>query len=92
MRALALEWAPGIRTVGIAPGFIDTAGNQTWFDSFPDPSAERRRTERLHPVGRLGTAEEIGVLCAFLACPHAGFISGTTLCVDGGRSALLQDG
>jgi NAD(P)-dependent dehydrogenase (short-subunit alcohol dehydrogenase family) len=77
--------------VGIAPGFIDTAGNQTWFDSFPDPAAERARTEKMHPVGRIGTVEEIGALCAFIASPMAGFISGTTLCVDGGRSALMQD-
>jgi NAD(P)-dependent dehydrogenase (short-subunit alcohol dehydrogenase family) len=92
VQSLAIEWGPRIRTVGIAPGFIDTAGNQTWFDSFPNPGAERARTEQRHPVGRLGTAAEIGVLCAFLASPHAGFISGTTLCVDGGRSALMQDG
>lgn len=92
VQSLAIEWGPGIRTVGIAPGFIDTAGNQTWFDSFSDPAAERARTEKLHPVGRLGSSREIGALCAFLASPHAGFISGTTLCVDGGRGALLQDG
>lgn len=91
VQALAIEWGPAIRTVGVAPGFIDTAGNQTWFDSFPDPAAERARTEKLHPVGRLGSTEEIGALCVFLASPPAGFISGTTLCVDGGRSALLQD-
>jgi NAD(P)-dependent dehydrogenase (short-subunit alcohol dehydrogenase family) len=90
VQSLAIEWGPRIRTVGIAPGFIDTAGNQTWFESFPDPAAERRRTEESHPVGRIGVVEEIGSLCAFLASPHAGFISGTTLCVDGGRSALMQ--
>jgi len=91
VQSLAIEWGPQVRTVGIAPGFIDTAGNQTWFDSFPDPSAERARTEAMHPVGRIGTVEEIGQLCAFLASPMAGFISGTTLCVDGGRSALMLD-
>lgn len=91
VQSLAIEWGPTIRSVGIAPGFIDTAGNQQWFDAFPDSAAERARTERMHPVGRIGTIEEIGALCAFLASPHAGFISGTTLCVDGGRSALMQD-
>jgi NAD(P)-dependent dehydrogenase (short-subunit alcohol dehydrogenase family) len=92
VQSLAIEWGPDIRTVGIAPGFIDTAGNQIWFDSFPDPAAERARTEVMHPVGRIGRVEEIGQLCAYLASPMAGFISGTTLCVDGGRSALMQDG
>ncbi len=91
VQSLAIEWGPRIRAVGIAPGFIDTAGNDTWFNSFPDPAAERARTEKLHPVGRLGSVDEIGVLCAFLASDHGGFISGTTLLVDGGRSALMQD-
>jgi NAD(P)-dependent dehydrogenase (short-subunit alcohol dehydrogenase family) len=90
VQAMALEWGPAIRTVGIAPGFIDTPGNDAWFAGFPDPAAERRRTEQSHPVGRIGTPEEIGALCAFLASPMAGFISGTTLLVDGGRSAVMQ--
>ncbi len=91
VQSLAIEWGPRIRSVGIAPGFIDTAGNDTWFNSFADPAAERSRTEKLHPVGRLGSVGEIGALCAFLASAHAGFISGTTLLVDGGRGALMQD-
>lgn len=91
VQSLAIEWGPGIRTAGIAPGFIDTEGNQTWFDRFPDPAAERVRTEATHPVGRIGSVDEIGALCAFLASPWSGFISGTTLLVDGGRSALMQD-
>lgn len=91
VRSLAIEWGPDIRAVGIAPGFIDTAGNDTWFDSFPDPQAERQRTIDLHPVKRIGTVDEVGALCVFLASPWARFISGTTLLMDGGRSALMQD-
>ncbi|TWT84437.1 putative 2,4-dienoyl-CoA reductase [Planctomycetes bacterium CA13] len=91
VQSLAIEWGPGIRSIGIAPGFIDTAGGDTWFNSFPDPSAERARTESMHPVGRIGSIEEIGHLCAFLASDLCGFINGTTLAVDGGRSALMQD-
>lgn len=91
VRSLAIEWGPAIRTVGVAPGFISTAGNDTWFDSFPDPEAERQRTIALHPVKRIGTAEEVGVLCVYLASPYARFITGTTILMDGGRSALMQD-
>lgn len=91
VQAQAIEWGPEIRCVGIAPGFIDTPGNDTWFDAFPDSDAERKRTEESHPVGRIGSVEEIGALCAFLASPHGRFISGTTLLADGGRSALMQD-
>lgn len=91
VRSLAMEWGPGVRTVGVAPGFIDTAGNDTWFDSFPDSAAERQRTIDLHPVKRIGTVEEVGDLCVYLASPLARFISGTTIVMDGGRSAIMQD-
>jgi len=91
VQSLAIEWGPHIRTVGIAPGFIDTRASVLWFNSFPDPIAERTRTEAMHPVGRIGTPQEIGGLCAFLCSSFSNFISGTTLLVDGGRSALMQD-
>ncbi|HZT22998.1 MAG TPA: SDR family oxidoreductase [Verrucomicrobiae bacterium] len=89
VQSLAIEFGPRIRTVGIAPGFIDTPSNDEWFKSFPDPAAERARAEQKHPVHRLGTVDEIGALCAFLASNHAAFISGTTLLVDGGVGALM---
>ena len=91
VRSLAIEWSPKIRTVGIAPGFIDTPGNDAWFNAFPDAAAERRHTVDLHPVKRIGTTAEVGSLCVFLASPMARFISGNTLLMDGGRSALMQD-
>lgn len=91
VRALAIEWGPAVRVVGMAPGFIETPGNDKWFASFPDAEAERQRTINLHPAGKLGTPEEIGAWCAFLASPFAAFATGTTYLVDGGRSAFLQD-
>lgn len=91
VRSLAIEWGAAIRTVGLAPGFIDTPGNQQWFDSFADPGRERQRTIGLHPVNRLGTVEEIGGWCVFLASKYASFATGVTYLIDGGRSALMQD-
>lgn len=91
VRSLAIEWGPAIRAVGIAPGFIDTPGNQKWFDSFPDPETERQRTIDLHPVKKIGSPEEIGAWCVFLASEYASFASGVTYLVDGGRTALMQD-
>ena len=73
------------------PGFIDTPGNQTWFESFPDAEVERQNTIDLHPVKKLGTTEDVGNFCAFLASDLATFISGTTYLMDGGRSAIMQD-
>lgn len=91
VQSLTIEWGPAIRTVGIAPGFIDTAGNQVWFDSHEDSEKSRQDTLCKHPVGRIGTSEEVGELCLYLASPAAGFIAGTTIVMDGGRSALMQD-
>ncbi|MGJ1267544.1 SDR family NAD(P)-dependent oxidoreductase [Sphingobacterium spiritivorum] len=91
VRAMAIEWAPSIRTVGIAPGFIDTPGNQLWFDSFEDSQKARTDTIALHPVKRLGTPEQIGAWCVFLCSEYAAFANGTTYLIDGGRSALMQD-
>jgi len=91
VQSLAIEWGPHIRAVGIAPGFIDTPMNIEWFGQFPDPAAKRAQVVGLHPVGRLGTAEEVGALCAFLCSPLAGYISGNTILIDGGRNAVMQD-
>ncbi|MFW6253207.1 MAG: SDR family oxidoreductase, partial [bacterium] len=92
VQSLAIEWGPEIRAVSIAPGFIDTPGNDTYFETFRDPAKARSDTESMHPTGRIGTPDEIGSLCAFLASSHAAFINGVTITVDGGRSALMQDG
>ena len=88
---MALELAPEVRTIGLAPGFIDTDGNNKWFNSFPDPQVERQRTINLHPVKKIGTVEEVGAFCIFLASQWAGFACGTTYLLDGGRSAVMQD-
>jgi NAD(P)-dependent dehydrogenase (short-subunit alcohol dehydrogenase family) len=91
VQSLAIEWGPHVRAVGIAPGFIDTPLAGTWFNNFPDPAAKRAEVAAVHPVGRMGTPADIGALCAFVASPLAGFISGTTFLVDGGRSAIMHD-
>ncbi len=89
VRAMAIEWGPSVRVVGIAPGFIETPGNDTWFNAFPDSEAERQRTIDLHPAGKLGTVGEIGAWCAFLASDYAAFATGSTFLIDGGMSAML---
>jgi NAD(P)-dependent dehydrogenase (short-subunit alcohol dehydrogenase family) len=91
VQSLAIEWGPTIRAVGVAPGFINTPLAEKWFSDFPDPQAKYAEIADLHPVRRLGSVDEIGALCAFLASPLASFISGSTVLADGGRSALMQD-
>lgn len=89
VRSLTLEWSPAIRTVGVAPGFIDTRLNEAWFDTFPDPAAERARTEAQFPMQRLGTPDEIGGWFVFLASDFARFAAGQTYLIDGGRGAVM---
>lgn len=91
VQSMAIEWGPHLRAIGVAPGFIDTPLAEAWFHEFPDPDAKRKQIEDLHPVGRLGTPQDVGTLCAFLCSPLAGNISGSTILIDGGRSAVMQD-
>ncbi len=79
---LALEWSRfGIRSVCVSCGPIETEGLASYG---PDSLEESRRTV---PLGRLGRAEEVGETIAFLASPGGGFITGTTILVDGGVDA-----
>jgi citronellol/citronellal dehydrogenase len=77
--SLALEWSKhGIRALCVALGNIATEG----LDGYgPERVAE---WEREVPLGRLGTPEEAAALIAFLASPGAGYVTGTTVVMDGG--------
>jgi len=87
-RTLALELAEeGIRVNCICPASIDTPMLQASFDRQADPQAARARNVKRHPLGRLGTAEDVANLALFLASDEAAFITGGTYVVDGG--ALL---
>lgn len=89
-RSLALEWsADGIRAVAIAPALVLTPLAEKHFAQFADPEAERVRLATQHPLRRAGTAEEIAALVAFLLGDECGFITGTTIFVDGGIGVQL---
>ena len=77
--SLALEWSEhSIRTVCVALGNIATEG----LDGYgPERVAE---WEGEVPLGRLGTPEEAAALIAFLVSPGGGYVTGTTVVMDGG--------
>ncbi|MDO8595068.1 MAG: SDR family oxidoreductase, partial [Sulfuricaulis sp.] len=78
-KALAREVGSRNITVNaVAPGFIDTDMTRKL------PDAQKEALLRQIPLGRLGRAEEIAHAVAFLASPQAGYITGTTLHVNGG--------
>ncbi|MEM8663939.1 MAG: SDR family oxidoreductase [Pseudomonadota bacterium] len=90
-RALAIEYAgQGIRVNAIAPGYIETPIATAYWATFPDPEAERAKSEALHPPGRIGRPEEVAMTAVFLASDEAPFINAETVVVDGGRSALYH--
>jgi NAD(P)-dependent dehydrogenase (short-subunit alcohol dehydrogenase family) len=82
-RDLAVQWTgrKGIRVVAIAPGFF--ASEMT--DQFPDGYLESVLLRV--PAGRIGDAEELAAAVVFLASPAGGYVTGTTLIVDGGLTA-----
>ena len=91
-RGLAIDLGPqGIRSNLIVTGFIDTEHTERWLQSSPDPEELFRRVLAAHPLGRVGTADDVARAAAFLVSEDAAFITGTTLVVDGGRSAAIQE-
>ena len=82
-KTAAIEYAKqGIRINSIGPGFIDTPLLADNLDQ-----ATLDYVKGLHPVGRLGTSDEVAALTLFLLSDQASFITGSYHLVDGGYSA-----
>ena len=82
VRGLSAEFAArGVRVNGVAPGWIDTPLYRKATDS--DPQRRAKILGRIQ-MNRVGTPEEIGWACVFLASPAASYVTGQTLVVDGG--------
>ena len=88
-QSLAVSLAPRVRVNCVSPGWIPT---EEWQESRrrtrPELSAE---DQKLQPVGRVGTPDDIGALVRFLVSPEAGFITGAEVVADGGLSRKLPN-
>ena len=84
-KVLALEWATkGVRVNAVGPTFVSTALTE---GTLADPAIREDLLRRI-PIGRLGTVDEVAAAVAFLASPAAELITGHTLLVDGGWTAV----
>ncbi len=85
-RCAALDLAPrGVRVNAVCPGVIVTDLQRRGGLNDEAYAAFLERSKTTHPIGRVGTAEEVADLIAFLLSPRAGFITGATVPIDGGR-------
>jgi NAD(P)-dependent dehydrogenase (short-subunit alcohol dehydrogenase family) len=93
MRALALEGAShGIRVNAVIPGAIDTPMLRREAAGAPDPARQLERFGAIHPLNRLGRADEVAEAALFLASDAASFVTGAALPVDGGLLAAQPSG
>jgi NAD(P)-dependent dehydrogenase (short-subunit alcohol dehydrogenase family) len=84
VRSMASELgAHGILVNCVAPGVIDTPSNMEVLSSDELSVAYRRRI----PLGRLGTAQEVASMVAFLCSERCSFATGSTFLTDGGQLA-----
>ena len=87
-RAMALDHArDGIRVNAICPGRVETPSVAARLAESADPAATRAEMTATQPMGRMGTPEEIAAAALYLASDEAAFVTGATLCPDGGWSA-----
>lgn len=84
-RAMALDYAQsGIRVNCVCPGTIDTPMLRWAVSLSEDPHKVIETCNRMHPLGRIGKAEEVADAIVYLASPMSSFITGAALLVDGG--------
>lgn len=85
-RVLAAEWGPkGISVLNIAPGYIETDVNR---DYLSDPKVRAAVSARIF-TGRPGRTDEIARLVGALFSESIQFLTGETICIDGGQSISL---
>jgi NAD(P)-dependent dehydrogenase (short-subunit alcohol dehydrogenase family) len=81
-RSLAAAWGRSVRVNCIALGWVETEAMADLL--LPENRDQWADTIGRIPVGRMGTPDEIGELCAFLVSDAAAYINGATIWADGG--------
>lgn len=85
-RCAALDFAPfGVRVNCVAPGVVVTELH-TVTGAVADYAAFLERGKTTHPIGRVGNAAEVASLILYLLGGEAGWITGASMSIDGGRA------
>jgi NAD(P)-dependent dehydrogenase (short-subunit alcohol dehydrogenase family) len=85
-RVAALDFAPkGVRVNAVNPGVVKTNLHRRSGMEEGRYAEFLERSKTTHPLGRIGTPEEIAGVIAFLISPESGWITGETIAIDGGR-------
>lgn len=91
-RGAAVAYGPrNVRFNAIIPGTIWTAMTRDAFSRWSDLEAQRRGTEQVIPLRRVGMPEDIAHAALFLASDESQYITGIALPVDGGRTAGIAE-
>ncbi len=86
-RCAALELAPkGVRVNAVNPGVVVTNLHKAGGFSEEKYASFLEHSKTTHPIGRVGSPEEVAELILFLASGKSGWTTGTTVNIDGGRS------
>ena len=93
IRSFARTWTTDlkdrhIRVNAISPGSIDTPGLSDLLASSETGEERKRMIEKLTPLGRLGTPDEIASTVVFLASDDSSYVTGIELFVDGGLAQV----
>ncbi len=87
-RQMAVDYtALGIRVNCLCPGRIAGTELDRWIMAGDSDQATQAKMAK-YPIGRFGSPEEIAQAALFLASDESSFVSGTSLCIDGGMTAL----
>lgn len=85
-RCAALDFAPhGVRVNVVAPGVVVTELH-TVTGAVADYPGFLERGRSTHPIGRVGRVEEVAALILYLLSDEAGWITGASMSIDGGRA------
>ena len=89
IRYYAVALGPrGIRVNGVAPGVTLKPENAEYYQAHQD---KMELFERINPLGRMGTADDVANVVSWLCSPGASFVTGQTIVVDGGVSLINQE-